>query len=218
MNFNVNNFGLYYKLLYVCIIKFKNMEEKELNPIESLQLISKMVNTAKNKLADDGFLLIMWGWLVFIAASVNYISIKLNLPFGEYAWGLMPLGGIFSAIYGIKQSKKEKVKTYIDTYLGYLWGAFGIALVATLVFMPTHGIKTSYFFLMLLYGIATFISGGLLNFKPLVYGSLVSFACAIASVFLNETDQLMIISIAILCSYIIPGHMLRKTFKSQTNV
>lgn len=195
------------------------MEEKELNPTESIQLISQMVNTAKNKLADDGFLTIFWGWLVFIAATIHFITIKLHLPYGEFTWvTLMPIGGIVSAIYGFKQGKKAKVKTYIDTYLGYLWGAFGIALFATLVFMPTHGIKTSYFFLMLLYGLATFISGGLLNFKPLVYGSLISFACAIISTFLSETDQLLIIAIAILGSYIVPGHLLRKTYKSQTNV
>ena len=46
----------------------------------------------------------------------------------------------------------------IDTYLGYVWGAFIIALFIALGFMPVHGIKATYFFLMVLYGIATFVS------------------------------------------------------------
>ncbi len=195
------------------------MEDKEINMQESLKIISGMVNTAKNKLADDGFLLIFWGWLVFISAIINYVSIKINIPYGYYAWIiLMPLGGIFSGIYSYRQGKKEKVKTYIDSFLSYVWGAFGISLVITLFFMQVHGIKASYFFLMLLYGLATFISGGLLNFKPLIFGSLISFACAIVSVFLSDTDQLLIISVAIFASYIVPGHMLRKLYQSQQHV
>ena len=195
------------------------MEEQTLHPKESLQLINSMINTAKNKLADDGFLFIFWGWLVCGAALIHYTTIMLNIPYGYWVWPvLMPLGGIVSGIYGAMQKKKSTVRTYIDTYLGYLWGAFLIAMVITLAMMPFHGIKLTYFFLMLLYGIATFVSGGLLNFKPLIIGSLFSFLCAIVSVFLGETEQLLIISLSLLCSYIIPGHLLRNKFKSQENV
>ena len=34
------------------------MEEKNINPTESIEIINTMINTAKNKLADDGFLYI----------------------------------------------------------------------------------------------------------------------------------------------------------------
>jgi hypothetical protein len=195
------------------------MENENFNPEQSLNVINSMINTAKNKLADDGFLFIFWGWLVIIAALIHYVTIKLNIDYGYYAWAtLLPLGGIFSAIYGARQSKKEKVKTYIDSYLSYLWIAFGISLFISLAFMYVHGIKATYFFLMILYGIATMVSGGLLNFKPLVIGSIASFACAAISVFLNETDQLLIIAGALLFSYVIPGHLLRHKFKSQQHV
>jgi hypothetical protein len=192
------------------------MENENLNPEQSLHVISTMINTAKNKLADDGFLFIFWGWLVMLSALFHYITFKLGISWGYWVWVIaMPLGGIVSMIYGVKQKKKSVVKTYIDTYLSYAWIAFGIALIVTLAFMPFHGIKHSYFFLMLLYGIATMVSGGLLNFKPLVVGSLFSFACAAASVFLSETDQLLCISVALLCSYIIPGHLLRAKYKTE---
>lgn len=130
----------------------------------------------------------------------------------------MPFGGIFSAVYGRREGKKKKVKTYVDSYLGYLWGAFGIALVITIVCGQYYGIKPAYFCLMILYGFATFVSGGLLGFKPLVYGSLVSFACAVIGVFLSDIDQLLIISVALVASYVIPGHLLRLKFKSQQHV
>ena len=145
-------------------------------------------------------------------------TLKLNYEWGGFVWFTMPLGGIVSAVYGHKQGKAKKVKTHIDMYLGFLWGGFLIAMFITLAFGYAHGLKSTYFFLILLYGVATFISGGILNFKPLIYGSLFSFAFAVLSVFMGDIDQFLCISGALLCSYIIPGHLLRAKFKSEKNV
>src|SRR4249919_3024930 len=165
------------------------MEEKQIQPNESLAIISSMIDTAKNKIADDGFLFIFWGWNVLIASMVQYVTFKFDIPNGFLAWViLMPLGGIVSAIYGRNQRKKDRVKTYVDEYLGYNWSAFVIALFLTLIMANLNGWKESYFFIMLLYGIATFISGGLLRFRPLVIGSIFSFAFAVISVYASEID------------------------------
>lgn len=195
------------------------MEEKQLHPAESFEIINSMINTARHKLADDGFLLIFWGWLIFIAALTHYCTITFNIPHGEWVWMiLIPFGIVVSIIYGFRQKKKDKVKTYMDSYLGYSWTAFIVAMIVTLFFMPVHGLKSTYFFLMILYGMATFISGGLLNFKPLMIGSCFSFAFAIIATFLGDTEQLLCISAALLFSYIIPGHLLHAKYKSQHNV
>ncbi len=192
------------------------MEENELNPTESLRIINTMIDTAKNKIADDGFHIIFWGWLITFCALTHYVFMKFDCNWGFWVWMVFPpLGGIFSTIYGYKESKTKKVKTYIDSYLGYLWSAFLIGLLLLLVFMPWHGVKYTYFGLMILYGIATYVTGGLLSFKPLIIGSFFSFAFAIVSVFVDVNEQLLCISGALICSYIIPGHLLRSKFKSQ---
>lgn len=198
------------------MIYLKRMEEKQLHPAESLEIISSMINTAKNKLADDGFLLIFWGWLIFSAALIQYITIAVNIPYGEWVWMIfIPTGIVVSIIYGLKQRKTNRVRTYMDIYLGYLWTAFIIALGVTLFFMGMHGFHATYFFFMLLYGMATFISGGLLNFKPLIIGSLFSFALAVVSAFVRSEQLLLCLSGALLFSYIIPGHLLHSKFRSQ---
>jgi hypothetical protein len=58
------------------------MIEKELRPDQSLHIIQSMINTAKNKLADDGFLLVFWGWLVFLSDLVNYVLFILKIQQG----------------------------------------------------------------------------------------------------------------------------------------
>jgi hypothetical protein len=191
--------------------------ENTLSAEDSLNLINSMISNAKNKLADDGFHLIFWGWLITACALFNYVAVILSIEWGSLVWSvLLPLGGIISAIYGMKQNKKAKVKTYVDKYLSFTWGGFIISLLVTLAFGNTHGIKSTYFFLMILYGIATFISGGILNFKPLIIGSLFAFACAIVSVFLGEDEQFLCIAASLLFSYVIPGHLLQSKYKSQS--
>src|SRR3954468_18120748 len=101
------------------------MEEKQIQPNESLAIISSMIDTAKNKIADDGFLFIFWGWNVLVAAMIHYLTVKFDIPNGGLAWAiLMPLGGVVSIVYGVRQKKQERVKTYVDEYLGYNWWAF----------------------------------------------------------------------------------------------
>jgi len=193
--------------------------DKELNANQSLEIINAMINTAKNRLADDGFFFILWGWLVFSASIIHYYCLKANIQNGYIGWTiLMPLGAIVSIIYGRKNSKKESATSYVHSYLAYLWSAFLAALIITLAFMPIHGVKSTYFFLMLLYGLATLVSGGMLAFRPLIIGSLFSFILAIASTFADINEQTIFIAGSIFCSYIVPGHLLKSKYKSQVNV
>lgn len=195
------------------------MEEKEINPSESLQIINAMINTAKNKLADDGFFIILWGWLIFTASISSYLSMTADVEYGFYAWPiLIPMGIIASFIYGRSLMKKERVRTYVDIHLGYVWRAFGIALGITLLFMAVNGMRSTYFFVMILYGLATFLSGGLLNFRPLIIGSLFAFAFAVVCLFVPMKEQFLCLAASLLFSYIIPGHLLKSKFKSQENV
>jgi hypothetical protein len=155
------------------------MEDNNLEVTESMDIINKMITGAKNKLADDGVILIFWGWAISVCALIQYATIKMNIDYGYWAWIIVcPAGGIFSAIYGRKQDKRKTVKSYVDTYLKYLWIASGIGMGITLGCLGIYGIKVAYFGLMIIYGMTIFIAGGLLDFKPLVWGSFVSFALA----------------------------------------
>jgi hypothetical protein len=192
------------------------MEEKDINAEEGFEIIQQMILKAKNKLADDGFYFILWGWLICIAASSQYLMFQMNVNNNFLVWPFVVVTGIIvSIVYGYKSEKKRKVKTHIDKILNFVWIAFGIALFITLFFIGVHGMKTTYFFLLLLYGIGTFISGGILGFKPLIMGGMIAFILAIISVFFSEIDQLWIVSLALLCSYIVPGHLLRAQFIKQ---
>ena len=189
------------------------MEEKEINLIESLSIIQSMVNKTQRQFSDDSFYYIMWGWLVLAASITHFTLMWLKIEQAPMVWLLMPVGVIVSMIYGAKQSKKEKVKTYVNTYMGYLWGAMGMAMIVVLAMGFRLEDKT-YPMLILIYGIGTFVSGGLLSFRPLIIGGVICFVLSVSSFFVVFQYQLVFIAIAMLVSYIIPGHLLKAKFKN----
>lgn len=190
------------------------MEERDINPSESLSIIQSMVNKTQRQYSDDSFYYIMWGWLVLVASIAHFILMQLNIQQAPVVWMLMPVGGIVSFVYGAKQSKKEKVKTYVNTYMGYLWTAMGLSMIIVLSMMFKLGVENAYPILILIYGIGTFVSGGLLSFKPLIVGGIICFGLSVAAFFVSFQIQLLFIAAAMLVSYIIPGHLLKAKFNN----
>ena len=194
--------------------------EKGLSPQESLELIRSMINKTKDSVADDSFYFLLWGWLVFACCITQFIlKVYFHYPHHYFVWWLMPVGGVISAIYGSKQSRKQKVKSFVDESLEYLWISLAIAFIV-LVFINVLGKtswQTAFTYYILLYGIGTFVSGRLLRFRPLVIGGLINFALAAVSVKFSYDYQILIGSAAILISYIIPGHLLRIRYQQHKN-
>ena len=83
-----------------------------------------------------------------------------------------------------------------------------MALFIVLFFMFRLQLN-AYPMVMLVYGIWLFISGGALRFRPLIIGGMLNWALAIVAFFYTFDIQLIILAIAVLGGYIIPGHMLK---------
>lgn len=190
------------------------MEERDINPTESLSIIQNMVNKTQRQFSDDSFYYIMWGWLVLVASIIHFVLLQLHIEQAYMVWLLMIVGGIVSIVYGIKQSKKEKIKTYVNTYMGYLWSAMGIAMFVVIGMGAKLGAENVYPIMILIYGIGTFVSGGLLSFNPLIIGGVVCFVLSVASFYMPFQFQLLCIAAAMLVSYIIPGHLLKAKFNN----
>jgi len=192
--------------------------EKELSPQESLQLIQTMINKTKDTVGDDSFYFLLWGWLVFVCCITEFIlKVYVNYPYHYFVWWLMPVGGVISGIYGSKQSKQQRVKSFVDEAVDYLWISLAMAFIVLIIInvLSKTPWQSAFTYYILLYAIGTFVSGKLLRFRPLVIGGLINFALAAVSIKFNYDEQLLVGSLAILMSYIIPGHLLRMRYQQQ---
>ncbi|MCW3103190.1 MAG: hypothetical protein JWO09_1630 [Bacteroidetes bacterium] len=183
-------------------------EEKQLTQEESLRIIHEMISAAKNDVKADAFIFLLWGWLVFIASIAQFVLANMEVKWNSAPWLLMPLGGVVTVIYSIRKGKKDKTKTNVTESLKYTWIAFTAAMLIIMFFNSMEYLQILPC-IMVLYGMGLFLSGGALRFKPLIYGGIFCWICAIAGFEVQNMYLLLILAVAVLGGYIIPGYLLK---------
>jgi hypothetical protein len=68
---------------------------------------------------------------------------------------------------------------------------------------------------LVMYGMPTFLSGVILRFKPLRIGGIACWLLAIAAMFTDYQYQLLLLALAVIAAWIIPGFILRAKFKKE---
>jgi hypothetical protein len=186
------------------------------SPEESLQIIQTMIGKAKDSVADKSFYFLLWGWLVFIGALLQYtLKVIVRSEVHYLAWNIMFLGIIISIFHGVKE-KDRKVKSYVDETLRNIWTCLGVVqMLVVFIFMRRGGWENCYTIFILLYSIGCFFTGRTLKFFPLVWGAIACWALAIICTFADYDTNILLMATAILVSYIIPGYLLRKEHKKQ---
>jgi len=184
---------------------------------ESLRIIRSMIESTKQDLHDNGSWFLLWGWLVFIACITHYILMEMGFNQPYLAWILMPIGGVISFVKGIREEKSQKVKTHIDEFMKHVLIAFLVSLFIVLGFGPKLLLNT-YPLIMMVYGFWLFISGGVINFRPLQIGGIINWGLAIAAFFVGFKIQLVMLGTAVLLGYIIPGYILRSKYNKASKL
>ena len=194
------------------------MEDKKITEHESLLLIQQMIETAKTEQKDDGKGWIIWGWLIFLASVFTFLNITFDWTNTFFFWNLF--GGATLLIFAFQAfryffvKKRTRVKTYTQDLFNKLNTGFFISLMLIIVSINIGVPPTKGFALLLgLYGFWILIYGAVLNFKPSIIGAYVTWAFAFASLFVKSFDWTMLLhAAAVLCGYIIPGHMANAAF------
>ena len=198
--------------------------EKTMTEQESLAVIKEMIDRSRTNFKEQSFFYLMWGWLVLGAVLVEALLYNQGSPYHWIVWPIMGFGGgIASGIYGRKKGKKAGRSTHIDRAMMYVWIGFIVYLFIVLILSSAGkfgndatGWNTSFILIMGLYGLGTFISGGILKFKPLIIGGIASFVLVVLAVFVPSlvatfNGALLMLAVSITVSYLIPGYMLKNS-------
>lgn len=184
---------------------------ENLSPLQSLQLIQSMIEKTRANLSANRFYFLLWGWLVFGAVMCQFIlKVVFEYRYHYIVWLLMLVGAVVTVVHALRQERTSQVRTYIGESMRILWTGMGISffVLSFIITSSGSGWVFSYPFFILLYGLGTFVSGKLLQFRPLVIGGIINWCLACAAPFFHFDYQLLIAAAAILSSYIIPGHLL----------
>ncbi len=213
-------------------------QETKLTEQESLRLITRMINKAKDSYHNTGIGTIMWGSVVAFCSLEKLAEMQFNyrLPFDIY---LLTFIAIIPQVFiTIKEKKERKVKSYDDVYMDYLWLGFGICIFLLIVILNniyadlnplvksynelTRGridwidFRFSEFvssLFLLLYGFPTFVTGAACKFKPMLYGGLLCWTCSVIAIYTPIRIDFLLTAFSAIAAWLIPGILMEKEYR-----
>jgi len=194
------------------------MAEENFSPEQSLQVIRSMLERVKQDISENSFFLLLWGWLVLVAALTQYVlMVFVKYPNHWLSWNLMWVGAIVSIIHGIRRDRKQRSRTYLEDTMKYFGMGTGIVFSVLTFILGYYNLWLFAFpFYLMIYGYLTWICGSIIHFIPLRWAGAACWIIAVICVFTTYDVHLLLMALAVLIAYIIPGYMLRNRKKLST--
>jgi hypothetical protein len=193
-------------------------QEKNLSTQESLRVIRETIDLAKHSFREDGFHFLLWGWLVAFASATDwYLAVILQDERHSMAWMIMTLIGVpVSLIREARLGKRRQEKNIVRKWYGLIWLGYGISM-ALAIPMSVRMELSPVPFILVLTGFATYISGILLKFRPLLLGAAVIWVGALWCMFLSTEQHLIVQAITAVLGYLVPGYLLNSQSKKHVS-
>lgn len=181
---------------------------KDLTSEESLKIITDMIRTAKGNVKNNSFYFLLWGWVVAVANVGHFALIEFsNYEYPYLVWLITIPAWIISMVHGYRNAKKEKVKTYGDKLIMWTWIAFSICIIIVIFSGKFYAVITPT--ILLFIALATFTTGLIIRYKPLIYGGSSIWIFAVIAFLVSPAYSLLVAAIAIIVGYLIPGYKLK---------
>lgn len=183
---------------------------------DALQLIERTIKSARQKVSENGFIFLLWGWLIIGGYAASYAWLLLETPEGiGYSWmGIGLVGTLISFIHYAKKGKREGPPSMVEKHFSYIWAGVGLgAAVLYTYFIIAHEWELITPLILTMAGIATFISGRILKSTALTLGGISFWLGAGVALYFQSEIQFMIGAICITTGYLIPGYILKARSK-----
>ena len=185
--------------------------DKEMNPLESLEIIKRTIEEAKGRFQENGWLYIFWGTIIAVCATGQFILQSINPMYAPLVWLLTIVGFFQNIFYFRKKGKQEKrrknVISNILRAVGFSLGinisvlGFGFWTYYNVAFVPT---------VIILLSLYTIIIGRALEFKRMFnIGIIVNILC-FGLFFVDLQYQPLGLAAAAILLLLIPGLLLNR--------
>jgi hypothetical protein len=200
---------------------------------EGLTLINEMIKQARNNFQKgSGNSMIFYGLIVSILSILNvilaFVLIKynINVNYSFWMWFLMIPAIFVGRLIDKKVERETMVKTHLDSILSTAWNGYIVSVFLFLTIIFTIGFGKKIYdifylinpFILILIGLAEFVSAKTYRFKPYLFGAIAMWLGALACAALMWTPvpvifQLLIVALCMFLGFVIPGLKLNKLAK-----
>jgi hypothetical protein len=191
--------------------------EMQMTEKESLQLITSMINKARNRFNETGALYLLYGWVILICCLVQFVALYFfKNHHVYYIWYFTWAAVIYQVVYLRKKRATDKTRTYTGEIIGFVWLVF-IICISLLIFLQIY-LKSPVTInpsILIMYGMPTFLSGVILKSNALKRGGVCCWLLAVLSMFIAYEFQLLLIALAVILAWIVPGYLFKRKFKKE---
>jgi hypothetical protein len=188
------------------------MQIENLNEQESLKLINEMIGKAKKSYVTKGIASLVWGALIIFCSLFSWYQIHYNVNFGD-VWVLTLIALIPQIYFTIKEKRSRQFVSHHEVTTSYIWIAFTVTLFITSFYFSHFNLGNVTPLIMGLYGIPTFIIGGMHKFKPMIFGAIFCWLASITSIYTNIEIDMLLMAACGLFAWFIPGVILWISYK-----
>ncbi len=196
-------------------------DELSFSQQESFDIINSMINKARNQFSENGHLYLLWGWVVLVCSTGQFILQNIvHIQYYYLIWLLTWPTLAYQLFYLKKKRKKRKVRTYADEIIRSVWLVFFICSFLLIVLITNRLINPDYqtTVWLVMYGMPTFLSGVIIRYPGLKVGGICCWLLAISSYFIPVQYHMLLLSAAVVCGWIIPGYGMQQKFNKQNVV
>ncbi len=190
-------------------------QEKELTQQESLRLINEMIGKAKKSYVTKGIASMVWGVLIVLCSLLTWAQLQYKFVLGFDVWLLVFVAVIPQIYFSVKEKKQKQFTGHDELTMRYLWSTFGICIFILSFYNSKFGGDETTTLYMMLYGIPTFITGGIFKFKPMIFGGLICWALSVLSIFTPLKTDMLFMAACGLFAWLIPGIILWNKYQKQ---
>lgn len=191
------------------------MNEPQLSAEDSLKLIQEMIRKAKRSYITKGIAPIVWGSLIIFCSLVTWAEIVFSLKTSFDVWLLLMLALIPQIYFTIKEKRSKDFISHDGDTVSFIWIAFTVCIFITSFYDGKYGGEGSAALYMMLYGIPTFLTGGIFKFKPMILGGTLCWLLSVISMFTNDSIDMLLMAACGLFAWVIPGVILWNRYKKQ---
>ncbi len=198
---------------------YKNyiMEDQNLTPEKSFELINQVINAAKTKFEENGFIYAFWGLLGTVAALGQFILLKNGYySINYYPYFVMPLGAIYTVYYYYKKGRSGQ--NQISRMVSISWTAVVLNIFILGFLLPVILRQQIIPIILILLGIGTIVSASAIKSKLKLYSGVIINLAGLACFRLEWIYQPLLLGIVFAIAILIPGIILMVVHKRRQNV
>jgi hypothetical protein len=190
------------------------MSDEQFSEKDSLKLINEMIGKAKKSYIEKGIASLVWGSLIVFCSLVSWSENTFKYDFPFDVWLLTLVALIPQIYFSVKEGRSKNYVSYEQNIIGFAWIAFTVSIFIVSFYMGKHhqhGEGSTL--IIMLYGIPTFITGGITKFKPMIYGGIFCWIASFVSIYTSIQIDLLLMAASGLFAWLIPGIILWNNYK-----